>query len=212
MWTRRSQCHWKLNGGGRGGGLSSGQSRQVMMAVWWDLVYLARIGHEMSISCFWFQCPTGACIGSGIKWTSEEAHLGRYSHSSRPLAPSFSCTFELWQVWRGLLLTFMKLVLCLYMVLPWSWLSYLQVFRVQFWLTMHFAAVKTIEVSSMQELDRQSRIEKVKKEMEMMKRLDHKWAVHGHTPCVVSVFWELVGSHVLWRVIFHWLSPFFTGT
>ena len=39
---------------------------------------------------------------------------------------------------------------------------------------MHFAAVKTIEVSSMQELDRQSRIEKVKKEMEMMKRLDHK--------------------------------------
>lgn len=66
-----------------------------------------------------------------------------------------------------------------------------EVFRVQFWLTMNFAAVKRIEIAGVAGPKQNDVVDKVKKEMSVMKRLDHRNIVRFIGYEVYNSIWHL---------------------
>jgi hypothetical protein len=66
-----------------------------------------------------------------------------------------------------------------------------EVFRVQFWLTMNFAAVKRIEIAGVAGPKQNDVVQKVKKEMSVMKSLDHRNIVRFIGYEVYNSIWHL---------------------
>ena len=66
-----------------------------------------------------------------------------------------------------------------------------EVFRVQFWLTMNFAAVKRIEISGVAGPKQSDVVQKIKKEMSVMKGLDHRNIVRFIGYEVYNSIWHL---------------------